>query len=441
MRYAYPTPSPTSASAPSPSPRKPRRSVRWRLAAGALVGVLLLAGCGGGSTAAVGDAARIDPELVASLSTDEARTVAEAVDAFGFDLLGQLADGTGNVVISPVSVAALLAMVLAGADGDTADQLAEVLHLAEHRDPRLGGLLGQLADTEDVSLTVANSLWAAPSVELERDYLDYVQDTFGATVREADLGTPEIVEEVDGWVSDRTGGRIDEFAEALGLPNPAAVLVLLNAVHFLGTWTYQFDPDLTRDAPFTLPGGSQVTVPMMHQDKPELMYEVAARSDYRMLRLPYGEDGRYGMEVLLPEHGTTLATVLAGLDAAEWRTAVDSLQETRLGQVTLPRFTLDWQAELPEVLTALGVVDAFDPATADFRRMSPTHLWLDAVVHQTYLRVDEQGTEAAAVTGGVMLESAPPDFRVDQPFAFTISDRHTGTILFLGSVTDPTRGA
>lgn len=409
-------------------------SVR-RLIAGLLAGGLLLTGCG--SSGPPGDAARIDQELVADLEAGDAGAVGEAINAFGFDLLGEVADGRRNATVSPVSVAVLLAMVLAGADGDTAEAMADVLHLEDSRDVRVGALLSQLADTEDVTLSVGNALWANQGTPLEEDYRTFVQDTFGATLEETDLGAQQTADEIDAWVDERTEGRIAEIAADLGLPDPAAVLVLVNAVYFLGEWTTQFDPGDTHGGPFTLPDGSQVEVPLMHLY--EEKFEYVERDGYRMLRLPYGEAGRYGMEVLLPDDGVGLGTVLDSLDAAEWSAAVDGLTERTVHELALPRFELEWKAELNDPLSRLGMAPAFGPA-ADFRPMSPADPWLDVVAHKTYINVDEQGTEAAGVTGGFMATSAMPDqltFRVDRPFAFTISDTETGTILFLGAVADP----
>jgi serine protease inhibitor len=266
-------------------------------------------------------------------------------------------------------VAVLLAMVLAGAGGDTAEAMADVLHLESSRDVRLGGLLGQLASTDDVTVSVANALWAQPDVPF-------------------------------------------------------------------GGWSTRFDRSDTIDAPFALAGGEQVRVPMMRRDDSQFGY--VERPGYRMLRLPYGDTGRFGMEVLLPDRHSDLAALLRRLDADEWREATEALAERTVTELALPQFELQWQAELNEPLTALGMGGAFNPA-ADFRPMSPLDPWLGTVVHKTYLRVDEDGTEAAAVTGGEMVVSGPArlEFRVDRPFAFTISDRETGTILFLGAVADP----
>jgi serine protease inhibitor len=428
---------------------------RTKMIVGVLAIGMLLAGCGtdapsdgaGSRSEESGpapDERTADPdeapavELVADLDPVDAQVVGEAVNEFGFDLLGQLTDGTENTVTSPLSVATLLAMVLAGAGGDTAAAMADVLHLDDPRDVRVGALLDTLADTDEVTLKVANALFAQDGVPFEPDYVDFVTDTFGAALDEVDLGDPQTAEQIDTWVREHTGDLIDGIAEDLGLPDPDIVLVLLNAVYFLGEWTTQFDPGDTQDEPFTLGDGSQVDVPLMHLRVETFGH--TERDDYRMIRLPYGEDGRYGMEILLPDEDTDLAAVLGGVDAAEWRAAVDSLADIEISDVAVPKFELEWDAELAGPLAQLGMGDAFTRG-ADFRPMSPADLWLDTVVHKTYIRVDEEGTEAAAVTGGGMratsIDVEALTFIVDRPFAFTISDTETGTILFLGSVTDP----
>ncbi len=406
------------------------RTLLVRVSAVLLAAALLPAGCGE-PPRPPGDAARIDARLAAGLSPDDARAVGRAVNAFAFDLLGEVSDGQRNTITSPLSMTVLLAMLLAGADGDTATEIAGVLHLDDRREPRVGALLRKLADTDEVTLSVADGLWTDQGRPLAADYLTYVRDTFGATAEERDLGSPDTAREIDDWARRHTGGRIDRIAEDLGLPDPAAAVVLLNAVYFLGTWTTQFDPDDTRPATFTPTGGAPAEVPTMHLAGQSFGY--AEGDGFRMLRLPYGEHGRYGMEIMLPDDGAEPPD----LDEARWRAAVDRLTPRTFDEVALPKFELRWQGELTEPLRRLGMPTAFT-GRADFRPMSPAAPLLSTVVHKTYVKVDEQGTEAAAVSGGEMTTSMRADrneFRVDRPFTFTISDRQT--ILFLGTVTDP----
>jgi serine protease inhibitor len=402
-----------------------------RLGATVACAVLLLAACG--SPAPRGDAARIDKKLVADLEPGDATTVGQAVDDFGFDLFGALADGRSNTIVSPLSMTCLLAMLLAGADGDTATEIAKVLHLSDRRDVRVGALLRQLSDTDEATLSVADALWAGTGVPLAKDYSEFLTKTFGATLRNGDLGSPDTAGDIDKWASKNTNGLIDSIASDLGLPDPNIVLVLLNAVYFLGRWKTPFDPARTRPEPFQQVGD----VPTMHLADQSFGY--TQRAGYRMLRLPYGKHGRYAMEIMLPDDGHTLKDLLGTVDATEWRSAVAALKPATIDDLALPKFELRWKAELNEPLTRLGMPAAFGPA-ADFRAMSPAAPSLSVVVQKTYVRVDEHGTEAAAVSGGAMATSAkmnPLVFRVDRPFAFSISDQQTGTILFLGAVTDP----
>ncbi|HEY8474015.1 MAG TPA: serpin family protein [Natronosporangium sp.] len=408
-----------------------------RIGAFLLVSGLLVVGCGSPEAAEPPpDEQRVS--MVTELAPGAAQAVAESVNRFGFDLLGELADGTENAITSPVSAAALLAMVLAGTDGDTAAELADVLHLTDARDARAGALLAALADTDDVTLSAANGLWTDDQIPIEPDYLAFVRDQFAATPATADLAAPETAAAIDDWVNEQTEGRIPTIAEDLGLPSEDLAAVLLNTVYFLAEWSTQFDPAQTVDRPFTLPGGEPVPVPMMHLREQSLA--VTNRDGYRMLRLPYGETGRYGMEILLPDAPDGLPRLLDQLDEAEWEAATAALGEQTMTELALPRFELRWQATLNDRLQALGAQRVFDPAAADFTPMSPADLYLDRVVQKTYLRVDEAGTEAAAVTGGsVGVTALQPElvFVVDRPFAFTISDTETGAILFLGAVTDP----
>lgn len=380
--------------------------------------------------------------LAASLSDDEARAVAAGINGLGFDLLDELAAETPgeNIVTSPLSAAVLLALLRTGA-GDSAEAaISDVLRLApdagEDADRAFAALLYQLRDTDDVDLAVANALFAAPDYPLEDSFIDRAGRSFEATLETVDLGEQEGADRIDEWVTDETDGLITSFAEQLGLPNPMAVLVLLNAVYFQGTWTTEFDPEQTNeDATFTTDDGTEVTVPLMHQ--PEL--ETGYRHDDRgtVGRLPYGDDQRYAMEILLPPEGTSLDEAIGALDAEVWTELTTDLPEPEI-PVWLPRFESEWESGLDDALKALGMEDAYG---GDYAPMSPDRPELSTIQQKTFITVDEEGTEAAAVTGGVMDTSAPIDpdeLRVDRPFLFAITDADTGTILFLGAIADPT---
>lgn len=417
-----------------------------RTTAVALAIAMLLVACGGsgelGGQGEDGSVDVFDAQFVSSLTEDEVADLATSINAFGFDLHRALAaKDDGNVVTAPVSVAVLLAMVAAGADGQTAQQMADVLYVDEVRDNRFAVLLEQIVATDAVTLDIANALWVADDVELLAAYLDWVRGAFSATVEAAALDEQSGADAIDAWVRQNTNERITGIAEELGLPDPDVMVVLANAVYFLGEWTTQFDPAATRDGPFRLSDGTTVEVPMMHRtgvnEGDEL--EIADMSGHRVIRLSYGDDRRFGMEIFVPTGSRPLDEFMASFDHETWADGVAALQPGGNSRpLSMPKFELEWGDTLNDILAALGMPLAFEPREADFSRMSALQLFLDTVVHKTYIRVDEQGTEAAAVTGGGMaVTSAPEPLTVDRSFAFTISDRETGTVLFLGAVEDP----
>jgi serpin B len=373
--------------------------------------------------------------MVDELAPETAAWLATATNEFGFDVLAELPEG-GNVVVSPLSIAAVLTMMLNGAVGETAETMAATLHVKDRDEHDVNSayasLLALLQRSDDVDLTVANSLWANVGTPIEAEYVTRVGEAFAAEIDEVDLGDSETAERIDAWVRGETRDLIDGIAAELDLPDPRAVLVLLNAVYFKGAWTEPFNPDDTYDGEFTRPDDSTVSVPMMTRDD-DILY---ARGDgFEIVRLPYGDHGRFAMEIFLPDGPLNEFR----LNADRWGEAVAALSEQRL-LLAVPRFELEYATDggaLDEALAALGMGLAYSP-DSDFRRMSAADPWLSTVMHKTYIRVDEEGTEAAAVTGGVVAVSAPPEFRVDRPFLFTISDADTGAILFLGAVTDPT---
>jgi serine protease inhibitor len=286
----------------------------------------------------------------------------------------------------------------------------------------------------DVEIAIANSLWANEGTPFEERYIDSMREHFAATVEEVNLGSQAAAGKIDEWVAERTNNRIDEMAEDLGLPDPNAVLVLLNAVYFLGEWTEPLNPDMTQDGEFTRPDGSTVDVPFMQKDE---MFLYSHTEGYESVRLTYGEQATFSMDIFLPPEHTSLDEFRETFDKETWSQANDSYTETRV-DLSVPKFELEYDTgdHLDEVLEEFGMGIAYGSG-ADFSPMSPVNPWLSTVVQKTFIRVDEEGTEAAAATGGAMVKSAPPQVRIDRPFLFAISESKTRSILFLGQVTDP----
>ena len=363
-----------------------------------------------------------------------AGSTAEAVNLFGVDLLRELGTDGENVVISPLSVAIALSMLSNGADGEGRAQLERALYVngsEEERNAELAALLGDVAAGEDVDVRVAQSMWAQQGFPFRPEYIKRVGETFQATLEEVDLGSQEAAGQIDAWVSENTEGLIDEIAGDLGLPDAAAVLVLLNATYFHGTWELPFDPEDTKPREFATAGGPVRTPFLTHHDE-HFGYSEDPRR--QLLRLPYGTKGRFVMDLYLPKSGVSMDQVIAEIPD-------DSAPPTpKLEVVAIPKLKLEWKRELTPALGALGVRQVWMPGS--LRRMSPSDATaLSTVVHKTYIEVDEKGTKAAAVTGGLVMTSktfGAPSFIADRPYAFAIRDTRTGVVMFSGVVNDPT---
>ncbi len=396
---------------------------------------LLLAACSvpGGEPTSPTEAATTAVAAPVSLPR-EAEALAAADNALGFDLLAQLRppDATDNLFFSPLSLALALQMTYSGAAGDTAAEMAEVLHLPDFDPSALdsanASLQSSLRSAADVDLLIANSLWARQGLTLREPFVQRVRDGYEAEVTTLDFSDPSAVETINGWVNDSTRGEIETLLQ--NIPEDV-VLYLINAIYFQGGWQTPFERERTQEQPFTLPSSETVTVPMMRRDG---FFLYSQGENFQLAALPYG-DGRLRMNILLPSDEVALAEVLAGLDAETWRGWTAEMEEERL-TVGLPRFAIEYEAELSAVLQRLGMTRAF--GDADFSEMvEDGGIFISAVLHKAVVEVNEEGTVAAAVSAVEMEDSEPPSFIVDRPFFFTIEDGASGAILFVGVVNEP----
>ena len=377
--------------------------------------------------------------------TPDVQAVADANNRFAFDLYGKLREKPGNLFFSPFSVHTALAMTATGAKGNTLDEMVKVLHLPGDEAKRLAsGDLGRWYGhpRKDYELSVANALWGQKGFPWRPEFLAVQKDRFGAGFNEADFpSNPDAERErINKWVEGQTRDRIKDLLKEPHI-TPLTRMVLTNAIYFKGRWATEFDKKETRDAPFQLADGKTATVPMMHR-KVKCGYGVAdpkARwsDQVQLAELPYRGDD-LSMVVILPPKATGLPEVEKQLTTetlAKWLAAMTPQSDF---SVSLPRFKLETEADLPEYLMALGMVDAFKDRVADFRGMSDERLFVSAVAHKAFVDVNEEGTEAAAATAVVVeLTSLPPSFRADRPFLFLIRDVKHGTILFLGRYMGP----
>ncbi len=382
--------------------------------AGALPPALLQAG---------GQATALDPALVTADNT------------LGFALAAQAAGRApeSNLLLSPLSLSLCLDLAYAGSAGATRRAMGAALGLGPVADPdQANAVLRANLKTGDpgARLTLANALWARPGIPLP-SFLDLNRTCYGAYVGDLDGGPAA----VNAWVARQTQGLIPEL-----VPADSALadcdLLLVNTLCFQGAWTFPFDPAVTAPGTFTRPDGSRVTRPFMNNTR---IMEYAENLRLQAVRLGFGRDQRFTLLLVLPAPGLRIQDL--DLDAERFQAL---LQGMGLRQVALalPRFGFACAVPLRDALAGLGMGIAFDPSRADFSAMATRPEVMLRVLHRTRIQVDEKGLLAAAGSGVEMAPTSvgepPVPLTLDRPFAFALVDGRTGTVAFLGQVTDPT---
>lgn len=369
--------------------------------------------------------------------------VVTANTKFGFNLFNEIrkTDQDKNIFISPFSVSVALAMTLNGAADETEQAMINTLQLQDISTDSINPSYSQLQQTlqtsdPKVTLTIANSLWGNEGFSFKSDFLQRNTQFFNAEISILDFLDPSSLTIINQWVNDRTNSKIPEILDEI---DSNAVLFLINAIYFKGAWQTEFDPANTRDGTFHLATGSTKQVPMMFRSGRYSHYYGDA---FQAVNLPYG-DGRISMYIFLPARDSNLTTFLETLNSENWENWMAQFREQEIS-LRMPKFKLEYGTkELNDALIALGMGIAFDANRANFSRMASLedlgqNLYIDKVSHKTFIEVNEEGTEAAAVTVvGIVRTSLPPEFTADRPFFFAIRDNDTGTVLFMGTVVDP----
>lgn len=367
----------------------------------------------------------------------------DANNGFGLNLFSELVgvESEENIFISPASVITALAMTYNGADGETKRAMEEAMLLKgmsmDEINAAFADLLTILQNPDPkVELTVANSLWAREGFTFNEYFLKRNEDYFGAEVAELNFDDTKAADTINAWVKEKTRNRIDSIVTP---PiNPETVLFLINAIYFKGEWSDPFDPEMTRNLAFNLHDGSQKDLPVMFKNDD---FRYLETEDFQAVSLPYGKNERVSMYVFLPAANSSLEELYGEMNVTNWNKWIASFGNME-GEIGLPRFKFEYEASLNDALIALGMGIAFDGNAADFSGMHPTppRLVISEVKHKTFIEVNEEGTEAAAVTSvEVGMTAMPETFSmiIDRPFFFAIADDLTGTILFMGSVTNP----
>lgn len=363
---------------------------------------------------------------------------------FSFKLFSQLLKEktNENIFISPASIGMSLGMTYNGASGNTQQAIAQTLELQgislQEINQANAVLKTNLQNSDPkIQISIVNSIWTNKKDTFKQDFIQNIQAFYKGEVKNLNFRDPSAVSIINDWVKRSTNGKIDTIVQQI---EPDTVFVLLNAIYFLGTWKYPFPKEATKEHQFTLLNGSKKQVTTMFQQISSVKYY--ENDIFQAIALPYG-DGRLSMYIFLPNQNLGLKGFYQNLNSENWEkwmnrfhtddTESDYSQAILLG---LPRFKIDYQIDLQDTLKAMGMEIAFGGG-ADFSAMIPPPLSLGKFTHKSFVEVNEEGTQAAAVTVAGGTRGGAVQMIVDRPFFCVIRDNRTGTILFMGSVVEP----
>ncbi len=371
--------------------------------------------------------------------------VIDSANRFAFDLFRPAlaaAKGTENIMISPFSITSALSMTLNGAAGETFEAMRKTLGLEQKTLEEINNtylkLMTEMVPVDKrVIVEIANSVWVERRLIVKQPFITELQTYYKAEARDIDVTNPDAVNIVNGWIAEKTHDKITDMLDKL---DPGLAMLLINAVYFNGKWRYQFDKSETKEEPFYFTPNVFKTVPMMHQTENLKAFK---HNNLTLAEIPYGQ-GNYTMVVVLPDENVTTGDVANSLSQSIWQEWMGLLAEnTHKVELSIPRFKYMYKRRLNDDLIGLGMEIAFS-GNANFTNISDQALKISRVLHQTFIDTNEEGTEAAAATIVEMIYTmANPISEVvtvtlDHPFLYFIRETSTGTILFMGRVSDPT---
>lgn len=410
-----------------------------------LIGLtLILSGCGPTATApaALDLMEGVVPREPAVQTAEQDQAVLESLNNFTWKLMQTLPEDQENKMISPVSVYLALAMTLNGADGETRTAMLEALSASDLSPEIINTFAGNYlkaisAESEAFTLSIANSIWLREGFEADQDFLQKNADYFGAAVRSLDFDNPDAPKAINSWVSEATRETIDQIVDEI---DPAVVMYLINAIYFKADWQSQFSPENTFPQPFETPEGSKET-DFMHK---LMSLEVVENDLGKGVLMPY-VNPRMAMLAILPEAGMSPEAWIQAMDPDKFKALMETAASKSV-DLAFPKFETRYEDSLLDELELLGMGNAFVPGEADFSLMQPSRakdLFISAVQHKTFIRADEKGTEASAVTSVEASLTSMPMFdeaiSFDRPFVYAILDTETATPLFIGVLNDPAK--
>lgn len=385
-----------------------------------------------------------DPQGPQTINLDEKSTqLIEAENDFGFELFKKVYESETeyeNIMVSPLSVSLALAMTYNGAEGDTKTAMEKTLKVyglsTDDINQSYQHLVAALRSLDPkVLLEIANAIFYRDDLVVEDDFVTTNKNYYDAEVAALDFGSPSALQTINGWVAEKTHDKIKTILNQI---KPNEIMFLLNAIYFKGVWQTEFDPENTRELPFYPDNGTTVMAETM-QRLGTVNY--VSNELFSAVELPYGQ-GNYNMLVFLPHDNKSVRDIVDQLDKDNWATWLGSFEETENVDMKIPRLKYEYEIKLNDVLTDMGMGIAFG-AGADFTGINRAGgIYIGYVKHKTFIEVNEEGTEAAAVTVVAMerlstggTQNIP--FIVNRPFLYAITEKDTGAILFIGTVKNP----
>lgn len=382
------------------------------------------------------DSAESDSGINPALQTIEAQAMVNANNEFAISFYKKVAEkeNSENFMVSPLSVSMALGMVHNGTGGQTTSEFNNVLgypdvSYANNFNKNLTASL--TAFDAGATLNIANAIWVQNNFPVEKDFISVNEEYYNAEVGNLDFVSTNALNVVNNWAFEHTNGKIEDFVENF---DPSTVLFLANALYFKGTWKYEFDPENTiEDAPFYTDSGIKYVDMMVRESN---NYSFFSNNIFSSIILPYRND-RYQMMVFLPQQNFTTKDISDELNVTNLNNWLDGLTEIQ-GSIMLPKFKMEYENILNDELIELGIQTAFSD-NADLSNINKNAgLQISTVIHKTFIKVNEEGTEAAAVTGvGIITTSESPIFSANRPFLYLIRDSFTGSICFIGKVGRP----
>ncbi|WP_195891955.1 serpin family protein [Neobacillus dielmonensis] len=374
---------------------------------------------------------------------EDYKKVVNSNNQFGLDVLKIIGGNkNGNTLISPVSLFMALSMVYNGADGETKEEMGKVLQSAgidsiemNKANASLMSLLQR--NSKQININMANSIWLNNRFHFQTEFADNSKEYYHAKIQEINVMDKQSPKRINDWVNKTTNRRIKKMVESPLAPDLVAILI--NAIYFKGDWKYEFNERQTEKRTFHLTDGATKKVPLMELNE-KLPY--LETEDFQAVSLPYG-DGKWSMKIFLPNENSSLEEFQDRLTFDNWEKWQTNFT-VKEGKIRLPKFKIEYEQLMNEPLKELGMVSAFDDERANFSKLvtEKNQIWIDRVKHKSYLVVNEKGTEAAAATSVEMKKEMAPlggpfQMEVNRPFFFAITEEESGTIVFIGLVSNP----